>query len=434
MLLSGWGKYPVIKSNLFSPNTINSLINYLSSEDNFYGIARGMGRSYGDSSLSSNSICTNYLNHFISFDSLNGILTCFAGVSLSDIIDSFVPKGWFLPVTPGTKFVTVGGAIASDVHGKNHHWAGSFSDYVISFRLALHSGEIVNCSRSEHPDLFYATCGGMGLTGIITDATFELKPISSAFIDETTIKADNLEEILTLFDEHSQYTYSVAWIDCLSTGKKLGRSFLILGEHSQDKGLSLSHNLTFSIPFDMPDILLNRYTVNAFNTLYYNRFQNKKLKRTVHLDQFFYPLDGILEWNRLYGKKGFTQYQFVVPKSVGYHGLSSILNQIAKSKRGSFLAVLKTFGKGNANFLSFPIEGYTLALDLKIDKGLFALLSKIDDIVTEYGGRIYLTKDVRMSEETFKAGYPQWKAFYAVRKKYHAHKAFASLQSNRLGL
>ena len=434
MDLTGWGKYPMIKSDVASPIDTYDVIKNISSNSHNHQIARGLGRSYGDSSLAPHIISTLYLNHFLNFDETSGVLTCSTGVSLADILSVFVPKGWFLPVTPGTKFVTVGGAIASDVHGKNHHLNGCFSDYINSLKIATISNGIIECSRVQHPELFYATCGGMGLTGVILEATLKLKPIRSAYINETILKAQNLEEALNLFDEYHETSYSVAWIDCLSTGKSLGRSILMLGEHSNNSKFTTNKSSQLTVPMNMPSFLLNHHSIQLLNTLYYNRIRKLKSKHITHYEPFFYPLDRIHNWNRMYGKNGFIQYQFVLPKEAGPDGMSTILQRIATTKRGSFLAVLKAFGKANSNYLSFPMEGYTLALDFKMDKNLFSLLDELDKIVLDYNGRLYLTKDARMSEEMFKKSYPQWEKFLNVRKKYGADQVFNSLQSQRLGL
>jgi FAD/FMN-containing dehydrogenase len=426
--LTSWGKYPIIDAELISPHSSQELV-----EKEIKGIGRGLGRSYGDSALSERVIETNKLNYFIDFDDEAGLLHCQAGVSLAEILSVFVPKGWFLPVSPGTKFVTVGGAVASDVHGKNHHIEGSFCDHVKSLKLVVLNKEII-CSREENSDLFYATCGGMGLTGVITEAIFSLKSIRSAFINQKVIKAKNLEMVLDLFDLYKESSYSVAWIDCLSTGKNFGRSLLMLGEHADSGELSVHKDGILNMPCDMPSMLLNKFSIQCFNSAYYNKQFNNEVCSKVHYQSFFYPLDGIKNWNRMYGESGFTQYQFVIPKQDGKKGLTEILMAIAKSKQGSFLSVLKVFGKGNKNLLSFPEEGYTLALDFKINDKLFALLDHLDEIVKKYGGRLYLSKDVRMSESTFKAGYPCWNDFQMVRKKFGADKVYHSLQSKRIGL
>lgn len=426
--ITSWGKYPSIAANSMYPLSNQQII-----DGKLFGIARGLGRSYGDSALAKDIINSSRINHFISFDQNTGILCCEAGVSVDDILTTFVPKGWFLYVTPGTKFVTVGGAIASDVHGKNHHIDGCFSEHVLSITIIIND-ELVTCSRTQHPELFNATCGGMGLTGVIVSATFKLKPITSAYIDQKIIKAKNLESVLNLFEKYRDTTYSVAWIDCLSTGDNLGRSLLMLGEHSETGLLEAHTKGVVNIPFDMPAFLLNKYTVQAFNTAYFNKQTNDEVTSVVHYNSFFYPLDGIGNWNRMYGKNGFTQYQFVIPKSAGKDGLTEILKTISDSKQGSFLSVLKVFGKENENYLSFPTEGYTLALDFKLNSRVLSLLERLDLIVRKYKGRLYLTKDVRMSEQTFKEGYSQWEEFQAVRKHYGANRSYNSLQSKRLGL
>ena len=426
--ITSWGKYPLIDANINAPSTSQNLAN-----EKQTGIARGLGRSYGDSALSENIVISKRLNHFISFDDKTGLLCCEAGVSLDEILTTLVPRGWFLSVTPGTKFVTVGGAIASDVHGKNHHIEGSFSDHVISLTLIV-NGQELTCSRNENPDLFHATCGGMGLTGIITKATFKLKPITSAYINQKVVKAKNLETALELFEQYKDVTYSVAWIDCLSTGDNLGRSLLMLGEHADKGALTIHKDGLLNMPCDMPSFLLNKYTIQAFNSAYYNKQLKEEVNNTVHYDPFFYPLDGINNWNRMYGSNGFTQYQFVIPKEAGKEGLTEILEAIAESKQGSFLAVLKVFGEGNKNHLSFPMEGYTLALDFKLNDKLFTLLDRLDIIVRKHKGRLYLSKDVRMSEEMFKGGYPQWEEFQKLRKEYGADELYHSLQSKRIGL
>lgn len=432
MELYGWGRYPSVEADVVSAkdftgfNVMNALPKPI--------IARGLGRSYGDSSLADHVVEMTGINRFVNFDPSSGLLTCDAGVSLSEILEIFVPRGWFLPVSPGTRFVTVGGAIASDVHGKNHHVDGTFCQHVTRIGMVLGNGEQVDASPNEKADLYYATCGGMGLTGIIINATFRLKPILSSQIIETTIRTPDLESVLSAFEESQAATYSVAWIDCLAKGKELGRSLLMLGEHDTRGGLVVAEEKGWSIPFDMPTQLLNKATVHAFNSLYYNRVRHQRQTRSVHYAPFFYPLDSMANWNRLYGKPGFVQYQFVLPKQAGPSGLRIILEQIAASGRGSFLAVLKVFGQGNKNLLSFPMEGYTLALDFKAEPAVFDLLDRLDKLILRFGGRLYLAKDARMSEKIFKASYPNWQRFEELRSRYHALGKFSSRQSQRLGL
>lgn len=432
MQIYGWGRFPRVQADVVCPQTLSDLQLAIKHYQSI--IPRGLGRSYGDSSLADHVLETRSYRHFKAFDESSGLLTCDAGVSLAEILEIFVPKGWFLPVTPGTRFVTVGGAIASDVHGKNHHVDGTFGQHVTEIRMVLGSGEEITVSPTQSADLFHATCGGMGLTGVIVSATIRLKPIKSNQIIETTIKAPSLEAVLNAFEENQGATYSVAWIDCLAKGNALGRSLLMLGEHAQSSLLDVPKEKTFTVPFEMPAALLNHGTIRAFNSLYYNRIRQQKRTRTIGYEPFFYPLDKINQWNRMYGKSGFTQYQFVLPIEAGLSGMRKILERISASGRGSFLAVLKAFGKANQNLLSFPLEGYTLALDFKVNTQVFELLDELDRVVLDYGGKLYLTKDARMSEKTFKKSYPNWHEFENIRDRYHALGKFASRQSLRLGL
>jgi FAD/FMN-containing dehydrogenase len=435
MLIHGWGRYPVIEASASLPHTLKDLQSDQIFQTDESLIARGLGRSYGDSALNQNVISSSRLNLVKRFDIKNGVIACDAGVSLADLLNVIVPHGWFLPVTPGTKYITVGGAIASDVHGKNHHLEGCFSEFVDSFCLLTGDGQLLQCSKQINSDLFRATCGGMGLTGVVAEATLRLKRISSSFVESRLFKAPNLKEALELFEQHHATTYAVAWIDCLAKKKRLGRSVLMLGEHAQGGGLvQTEDDPRLSIPCNMPSALLNKYSIKLFNALYYQRVRVKDSKQRVHYHPYFYPLDSIGHWNRMYGKNGFTQYQCVIPKAAGREGITRVVQAIADSGKGSFLAVLKVFGAQNFNYLSFPIEGYTLALDFKIEPGLFKLLDDLDAIVLDYGGRLYLAKDVRMSEHTFKKSYPNWESFQEIRARFGSLKKFSSLQSQRLGL
>mgnify|MGYP002142349426 CR=1 FL=1 len=431
-LISGWGRYPVISANVMRP--ISASQSQIICKEHSSFIPRGMGRSYGDSSLQTNVLDCTAINFFENFDPKTGLLTCGAGVSLKDILDVFVPQGWFLPVTPGTHWVTVAGAVASDVHGKNHHGKGTFSQHVASIQMLLGTGQILGVSSSSEPELFRATCGGMGLTGIILSVTLRLQKICSGNIIQTTIQANNLSEAMEIFENHWDSTYSVAWIDCMATNTALGRSLIMLGEHANDQSLQLSKEKLFSVPGFFPSKLLNSYTIKLFNAFYFNKQLTQQSKALVGYKNFFYPLDGLSHWNNLYGRQGFAQYQFVLPQEAGLEGLTQLLKKITTSGSGSFLAVLKKFGPQNENYLSFPISGYTLALDFKISQGALALMDKLDSMVLDYGGRLYLAKDARMSEHTFKSSYPEWHRFEEVRERYGAIGKFSSLQSKRLGL
>ena len=432
MSLMSWGMYPKNKNTVFKFDKEETLEEIINKHNEL--IPHGNGRSYGDSALSNKIINVKPKDYFIDFDEEKGLLHIQAGVLLSEILEAYVPRGWFLKVTPGTKLITVGGAIASDVHGKNHHVEGCFSECVKEFQIMLADGEVVTCSKEATPELFKATCGGMGLTGVILDAKIYLKKINSQYIDQTTIKTKNLKETFEAFEEYSNKPYSVAWIDCLAKGKEIGKCLLMVGDFRDDGKLDYKLKKQKSIPFNFPSFALNNWSVRVFNWLYYAKAKEGVSKQRVDIDTFFYPLDAIGHWNRIYGKNGFTQYQFILPKEWSYEGLEEILTAISQSGKGSFLAVLKLYGKANDNYLSFPIEGYSLALDFKIEKGLFELLDKLDEIVVKHNGRIYLTKDVRVSKETFEKGYPQIETFRQFRKENKMNSKFQSLQSKRVGI
>lgn len=431
-MLRSWGNYPRIDGNSYRAKSEQTVRKLLEASKEY--ISYGNGRSYGDSALAEHMIHVLPQNYMLDFDETTGVLHLQAGVLLSEILDVFAPRGWFLMITPGTKYITIGGAIASDIHGKNHHRKGCFSECVLSFRLMLADGSIVECSRELNRELFRATCGGMGLTGIILDARVRLKKIESCFIEQTVIKTKNLQETFEAFEKYNDVPYSVAWIDCLAKGKGLGKCLLMVGDFSRDGQLENKKKRNLNIPFFFPSLVLNKWTVKLFNILYYNKVRKKVSTQRVHYNQFFYPLDSITNWNRIYGRNGFIQYQFILPKEKSYHGLEEILKRIADSGKGSFLAVLKLYGKANDNYLSFPFEGYSLSLDFKIEKGLFELLDALDEIVLKYSGRIYLAKDARVSKEVFEAGYPLIEEFRELRKRYKMNQKFNSAQSLRLDI
>ncbi len=432
MSITSWGMYPRVKNTVFKFDKKSNLKKIISEHEDL--IPYGNGRSYGDSALSRNIINVKPQNHFIDFNKDSGLLHTQAGVLLSEILATYVSRGWFLKVTPGTKLITIGGAIASDVHGKNHHVDGCFSECVQEFEIMLANGDIITCTKQSTPELFKATCGGMGLTGVILNAKIYLKKINSKYIDQTTIKTKNLKETFAAFEEYKSTPYSVAWIDCLAKGSQIGKCLLMIGDFRNDGKLDYKKKPQLSIPFNFPSFALNNYTVRAFNWLYYRKSKKGVSKQKVDIDTFFYPLDAIGHWNRIYGKNGFTQYQFILPKEDSFVGLEEILTTISDSGKGSFLAVLKLFGKSNDNWLSFPLEGYSLALDFKIEEGLFELLNKLDKIVLKYNGRIYLSKDVRVAKQTFEKGYQNIDKFRAYRKTNAMHKKFNSLQSKRVGI
>jgi len=407
----------------------------------------GLGRCYGDSASNGELVLsTLHLDKMLSFDEDTGVLVAEAGVSLAEIVEAFAPRGWFLPVTPGTKFVTLGGAVASDVHGKNHHVAGTFGQHVAWLDIITAEKGIVRCSSEGHADLFHATCGGHGLTGLVVRVALRLVRIPSVWIAQKSIKTTNLQEIIDAFDTYGHFPYSVAWIDCTQTGKSMGRSILMCGDFARPDQLDVKKNVCafavkrkrqLSVPVDFPSIALNSLSVRAFNVLYYGKAPKGTIENVVSYNTFFYPLDSIDRWNRIYGKRGFTQYQFVLPKEAGREGLPRILNSIARSGQGSFLAVLKLFGKQDHPYgnMSFPAEGYTLALDFPITQKLFPLLDELDCMVLDYGGHHYLTKDVRMQAQTLRRGYGKLlEDFIAVKQQWNPQGKFTSVQAQRLGL
>ncbi len=418
-VFQSWGRIPVVKQNSVFPGWRNLL-----SIDNVNSLLLpyGRGRSYGDSCLNDNqTICvTSRLNHFIHFDREQGILRCESGVGLDEILQLVVPHGWFLAVTPGTKYVTVGGAIANDVHGKNHHLAGAFGCHVTAFELLRTTGERLQCSATENAPMFRATIGGLGLTGLITWAEIHLKKIATPFMDTETIRFENLAEFFALSEESDRdWEYTVSWIDCLAQGKNLGRGLFMRGRHSEwpASETGKTEKKTLSMPVDAPGFLLNQYTIRLFNELYYRKNRKKRLAAHGHYEPFFYPLDSIGNWNRMYGRRGFYQYQCVVPLADGQAIIAALLEKIAASGMGSFLSVLKKFGDiESPGMLSFPRQGVTLALDFpNYGNRVLALFEQLDDVVMAANGAVYPAKDARMSSDAFQRYFQQWRDFSQYR-------------------
>jgi len=429
--LSGWGKNKFYSSDVYSIDSyenISSLKNYKEI------IPRGLGRSYGDSSIGKKVLETRSLNRIIYFDEKLGLIECESGISFSDLLEIVIPKGWFIPVVAGTKNITLGGAIASDIHGKNHHKDGTLSNWIESLDILTGDGKIVTSSNKLHSDLFFATCGGMGLTGIILKAKVKLKKINSTNIVEEKFKIESLEELLDKFEEYNDSDYSVAWIDLSGSSKESVKSILTLGSHSLDGELRLAKRREISVPKLVPSGLINNLSIGLFNKLYYSKPLKKRATKLTNYSNFFFPLDLVSSWNNLYGKRGFLQYQFVLPKDCGVKELKEIIEIISNSNINPSLAVLKKFGKENKNFLSFPKEGLTLALDFGIKSSIFNLLAQLDKSVLHFGGRHYLTKDSYMNEKIFKITYNKWEQFQEIRKKYQSQDIFSSYQSVRLGL
>ena len=375
----------------------------------------GNGRSYGDCCLNDHGILldTRGLDRFMAFDARTGRLRCEAGVLLSEILELVVPRGWFLPVTPGTQFVTLGGAVANDLHGKNHHRAGTFGRHIDCFELLRSDGTRLRCSSTENPDWFRATVGGLGLTGLITWVELQLKAISGPHIDQEIVRYGRLDEFFRLSREsETAYDYTVAWIDCAATGASLGRGLFIRGNDArggQDRE-ARAPSARLSVPFDPPFALINGLGLRFFNALYYRKQLHGCARSTVHYSTFFYPLDAIGAWNRIYGSNGLLQYQCVIPHRHAEAAIREILGQIASARTGSFLAVLKVFGDlPSPGLLSFPRPGATLALDFPNQgRRTFDLLDRLDAITVAAEGALYPAKDARMSPDTFRRSFPNW--------------------------
>ena len=420
---SSWG-YPLTESQsairpVWRPVEIETSAQ---NSDSSTVLAFGNGRSYGDSCMNRPGavIDCRSMNRFISFNSSSGQLTLECGVLFNDIINAFLPKGWFLPVTPGTRFITVGGAIANDVHGKNHHRRGSFGQYITELKLLRSNGELLTCSGSENSRLFNATIGGLGLTGLITSATIQLVPVESTSMDTVTLPFNSLDEFLSLSQQYDKtHEYSVAWLDCLNTSSTGFSGLLYCANHAAAASTDTHEISSFqlqpprmNIPFNLPSITLNRLSVSMFNRLYYWSGKRKAGESRQSLQSFFYPLDGLNNWNRIYGSKGFYQYQFTVPLSAK-DTFQTILNTLATEASPSFLTVLKLFGNSESpGLLSFPKQGLCLALDLN-NRGekTLQMLDKLDQLVISVGGSVYPAKDRRMSGEAFRSFFPRHEEF-----------------------
>lgn len=435
-LVSGWGRFPVVDSDVLRPRSFAAVGEAVVAGS----VARGNGRAYGDAAIGAvRTIGMTGFDRVRSFDAATGRIRLEAGVLLSDLIDTFGPRGFLPFVVPGTRFVSVGGAIAADVHGKNHHCEGGFGRYVDSILLRTGQGEVIEASREENSDAFFATIGGMGLTGVILEATMRLRPAETGWIRERVISASDLDAAMRALDAGDAATYSVAWIDCAARGRDLGRSLIYLGEHARRDELAdgadafpVGKNPGLSVPIDLPSMTLNRYSIRAFNELYYRMGARRAGgSHVVSLYPYFFPLDAIADWNRIYGRRGFLQHQCVIPEARAREVLRDILDRVAKRGDASFLAVLKKLGQGDG-ILSFPLPGYTLALDFPVKGDILNFLDEIDRLVVAAGGRLYLAKDARQSRATFEAGYPALSRFNAIRKSLDPAGTIRSKLSQRL--
>ncbi|MCX4988935.1 MULTISPECIES: FAD-binding oxidoreductase [unclassified Streptomyces] len=442
--VTGWGRTAPTAARLVRPRTYEEAAAAVRECGARGGIARGLGRAYGDAAQNAGGAVLDMtgLDRIHAIDVGGGTVLCDAGVSLHRLMQVLLPLGWFVPVTPGTRYVTVGGAIGADIHGKNHHVSGSFARHVLSFELLTADGEIRTVGSGT--PLFDATAGGMGLTGVILTATVRLQPVETALMSVDTERAVDLDDLMArLTATDHRYRYSVAWIDLLARGARTGRSVLTRGDHAPLDSLpprARRHPLAFrtsqlpAAPAFVPEGLLGRTTVGLFNELWYRKAPRARTGELQRIPAFFHPLDGVPHWNRVYGRGGFVQYQFVVG-----HGreetLRRIVRRISERRCPSFLAVLKRFGEGDPGWLSFPVPGWTLALDIPANlPGLGAFLDELDEEVADAGGRVYLAKDARLRPELLAAMYPRLGAFRALRQELDPRGVFTSDLSRRLGL
>lgn len=406
--LQSWGRYPRVEQAVVAVSDRGAPL------PAFEGTALpyGNGRSYGDSCLNPDGTILHArgLDRYIAFDPATGLLRCEAGVTLAEILNISLPQGWFLPVTPGTQFATIGGCVANDVHGKNHHRAGSFGHHIHRLELLRSDGSRRICKPDD--PLFGATIGGLGLTGLITWVEIVLRRVPGPWLEGETIRFGNLDEFFALSTASAaSHEYTVAWIDCLARGPKLGRGHFLRADHAPSDGKGVApRGSSLAMPLTPPVPLINRLTLRPFNWLYYHRHPPRPKRATVHYQPYFYPLDGIRDWNRMYGPRGFLQHQCVLPPANARDGVRELLHEIARSGTGSFLAVLKEFGDApSRGVLSFPRPGTTLALDFPNTGGsIFALLDRLDAIVASAGGAVYPAKDARMSATLFRRAFPRW--------------------------
>jgi FAD/FMN-containing dehydrogenase len=414
--LLSWGRYPHRPQTphlVNWPEDVSELLATSLDSNQDTTLAFGCGRSYGDSCLaeSNHVLDMQSMDRILDVDWKKGVICAQAGLTFAELIRITLPQGWFLPVTPGTKFVTLGGAVANDVHGKNHHVMGTFGRHVRNLALYRSDEGLTECSPTIKPDLFAATIGGLGLTGVILAVEFQLRRVNSSEIEQRSIKFGGFDEFFELSQLHdSSHEYTVAWVDCLASGKQAGRGHYIAGNHLQEGNIELAPTGSLRIPIDPPFSLINSITLRAFNALYYNRQRKKEITNQVGYDPFFYPLDGLQQWNKIYGRSGFQQYQCVVPQQHGREVIRDIMRQISKSGTGSFLAVLKQCGElTSPGLLSFPLHGVSLALDFPQREQLNErLFKKLDALIYEAGGRLYPAKDAHMTAKHFQQAYSQW--------------------------
>src|SRR5690554_37164 len=441
--LQGWGRYPRIETECARPEGRAEVLRAFSERENAPVLAYGLGRSYGDAPLlhGGRQILMGRLDRMLAFDPQTGWLRCEAGVSLVDIIDVFLPRGFFPPVVPGTQFVTVGGALCNNIHGKNHHLEGCWGDHVRRVEILLASGEVVFCDAEQNADLFWATAGGLGLTGIILSMEVQLERVPNDSIEMETVRVNNLDEFFEVSRESAHFSHTVSWVDCVQSGPSMGRGIFMRGGHARagieakasvvDELANFAQNHLDGRIFES-NLLLNKATIRAFNEAYFHKTPAGVQKVVSGYMPFFFPLDAVENWNYAYGSRGFLQYQMVVPER---EACREILEIVSKSGMASFLAVIKEFGEQSHGGLSFPEPGVTLALDFpNYGAPLLEMLDRLDEIVVAVGGRIYLGKDARLSKQNFRKMYTKWEEWKAVRDKWDPEQVFQSELGRRLGL
>ncbi|TDH61305.1 FAD-binding oxidoreductase [Dankookia rubra] len=433
--LQGWGRSSAAPCLAARPERMRELMAALDVPEGRTLLPYGGGRAYGDQALNTGgaAVLTGRLDRILAFDPASGLVVTEPGVTFADLLRVFLPRGWLAPTSPGTAFVTMGGAVANDVHGKNHHRAGSFGDHVLWLDLLLPDGRQIRISDEEEPALFRATIGGMGLTGIITAVCFRMQPVPSNALTVQSRRIRNLDDFLAGFAAAADATWSVGWIDALAGGASLGRGILETAEPSET-GVALPAGKTKAFPLEAPSWALNRMSVKAFNALYWRRVPEAGRQQLQHYGKFLYPLDAVLHWNRMYGRRGFHQFQCVLPFGPGEMALRRLLETISAAGDASFLAVLKVMGRPGRGLLSFALPGYSLALDIPARPGLRGLFASLERITREAGGRIYLAKDSLLSAEGFWEMYPEAQRFQEIRHSVDPEGRFSSDMAKRLGL
>ncbi len=444
--LGGWGRYPVVRTRCTRPERRSEVLAALADRGGDPVLAHGLGRSYADTALLRDGkvVLTERLDRMLDFDPIGGWVRCEAGVSLKELIEVFLPRGWFPQVVPGTWFVTVGGAIGNDIHGKGHHTDGTFCDHVRNVEVLTASGEVVVCDAEHEPELFWATVGGLGLTGVILSAEVRMRRVAGPWIEAENVRVESLDHFFDVSADSGGFSHVVTWIDCVKRGRHMGRGILTRGRHAAPGvegtpgalgSVAAALGPLLDVPVDAPGWLVNPLTMRAFNEAFFRKERKGVTPGVMHFEPFYFPLDFVGSWNRMYGKAGFLQYQFVVPPDPEHRAVRAALDEITRAGMASFLAVIKEFGDTVHPYLSFPRPGVTLALDFP-NRGqrLLDLCDRLDQLVLDAGGRVYLGKDARLPKDRFRRMYPEWEAWKAIRDKWDPSRVFQSEQGRRLGL